>query len=201
MSQRFPFASLLAVAAVLLSGTGLAQAKEPAEGKVEKVRLYVDGAYCMGCSSVLTQALASGGVAGASKISPNAGRGYVIVLGKFDHDDNLSAVAKVVNAADTPHRTQAPPGVALEVFAKLDEASAKKSKEVLAKLPGVDSENSQSDVKRGVISVRLTGEDKVSVKQILAALAQADIEAKVVTGGAKRYIGGEKKEDAATDKE
>jgi len=186
--------SLLLIGSMLLA-TGAAAEETANKAKVDEVRLYVEGAFCSGCAAVLKDVLESGGVKNCSKIAPNGGRGYVIVLGQFRHEDDLSKVAKLVNAADTPHRKQAKPGVALEVFAKVDKETSPTAAKALAGVDGVDSDRSEVDAARGVISVRLTGEKEVSVSTILAALEKSGIEAEVVTSGRGRFILGEKGEE------
>lgn len=168
-------------------------AKPAAQGQKQQVRLHVSGAYCQGCAEVLTEALAQGGVANATKIPANRGRGYVIVLGEIDPAFDLGALAKVVNAADTPHKKQAKPGVALELFASLDDESAEKVRTTLASVKGVDAKLSQVDAETGTISVRLAGSEKVTVAGVIGALKKSAIDAKIVTEGAPAA---EKKPDA-----
>jgi len=157
----------------------------------QQIRLYVEGAFCAGCSSVLTEALADGGLTAHTKVAPNAGKGYVIVSGKFGHDSNLSSLAKLLNDASTPHREQAKPGVMLELFAKLTEADQKKVAAALADIPGVDAEGSKVDAKRGVISVRMTGEGKLTANGLIAQLKKAGIAAEIQSDRVKRVIGKE----------
>jgi hypothetical protein len=155
-------------------------ASKPADAKPQ-VRLFVEGAYCPGCASVLTDALKQGGLKQPSKIAPNRGRGYVIVLGELGHDADLSKVAATVNEALTPHRELAAPGVALELFARLDEKSAAAALKALDGVEGVDAKKSTADAKRGVIGVSLTGKGKVSVSSLVGQLKEAGIEATVKT--------------------
>lgn len=181
-----------------------AQAEEKTERAPapQQVRLYVEGAFCAGCAAVLTDALEEGGLKNVSKISPNVGRGHVIVLGDLAHAADLSPLAKAVNGAATPHRDQAKPGVSLEVFAKLDEKSADKALAALVKVSGVDAKGSKADLERGALSVRLNGEGKLSVEGLLASLKQAGIDAKIVTDGPIKPPGSktEKKVEKKTKK-
>jgi hypothetical protein len=126
--------------------------------------------------------LVQGGVKNPSKVAPNKARGYVIVLGEFGHDADLAPVAKAVLGARTPHRSQAPPGVALELAAKLDDTSAAAAKGALAGLKGVDAKRSTADPKRGIISVQLTGAANLTVKQVLSTLKNSGIDARIVAG-------------------
>jgi len=134
----------------------------------------------MGCAKVLTDALVKGGLKKPSKIAPNRGKGYVIILAEFPYDADLGAVAKKVNQALTPHREQAPPGVSLELYAKLDKQSAQAALTSLSKLKGVDGKRSTANVKRGVISIQLSGSAKISVNDVIAALKKANIDARIV---------------------
>lgn len=153
---------------------------KPAEAKPQ-VRLFVDGAYCMGCAAVLSDALVQGGLKKPSKIAPTRGRGYVIVLGEIGHDADLSKVAAAVNEALTPHRDLAAPGLALELYAELDEKSAAAAIKSLEGVAGVDAKKSSADAQRGLIAVGLTGKGKVSVSGLTAKLKEAGIEARVRT--------------------
>jgi hypothetical protein len=130
----------------------------------------------------LADALVQGGVQNASKIAPNRGRGYVIVLGEIPEDHNLSLLAEAVDSADTPHKAQTHPAVALELIADLDEDSAAKALTILGKIKGVDAEGSSADAKTGVISVKLAGGEKLTVDDVLARLKEGGIAARIVTG-------------------
>jgi hypothetical protein len=86
-------------------------------------------------------------------------------------------MAASVNKAETPHKKQAPPGLALEVVCKLDEKSSAKALETLAKIKGVDAKASTPRPSAGVIEVKLNGEAKVTVKDIVAALTAVGLPA------------------------
>ena len=167
---------LLAVAALALAASASA-ADKPAR----KVRLHVSGAYCQGCAGVLTEVLSQSGVKNASKVPANRGRGHVIVLGELDGDFDLSTLATAIGGAETPHKKQAPPGVALEVVASLNEKSAESALAALAEIKGVDAKASTADVETGVISIKLSGDEKLTVDDVLSALEKADIDAQIVT--------------------
>jgi hypothetical protein len=184
---------------VLISGSafGLNAAEEaPSTAKAgkekkqtaEQVRLYVEGAYCPGCAGVLREALELSGLKKPSKISANGGEGYVIVYGDFAHASDLSKIAIAINGAQTPHKKISKPGVSLELFAKLTDESGAKALKALKKVKGVDAQGSQVDSTRGVIGVRLVGDQPVTVDGIIAALKQDGIEAKVETDTVKRFI-------------
>jgi copper chaperone CopZ len=174
-----PAACLLIAGTVLFAAAG---ADEPAPGKAtQKVRLHVSGAYCQGCAEVLTDALSKAGVKNASKVAANRGRGYVIVLGEIDGDLDLGELAASIDGADTPHKAQARPGVALELFAPLDDESAKAALTALAKIKGVAPKGSKADTNTGTLSVKLAAGQPATVESIIAGLKDAGIEAQVVT--------------------
>ena len=154
----------------------------------EQVRLYVEGAYCPGCAGVLSEALEISGLKKPSKISANSGQGYVIVYGDFAHAADLSKVAIAINGAQTPHKKISKPGVSLELFAKLTEETGAKALKSLEQVKGIDAAGSKVDPKRGVISVRLAGDQPVTVDGIISTLKKDGIEAKVETDTVKRFI-------------
>ena len=84
-----------------------------------------------------------------------------------------------MNAAKTPHREKTPPGLALVLFAKLDKESSKAARKALRKVKGVDGKGTSANAKTGVISAKITGKEKVTVANIVAALKEAGIEARV----------------------
>lgn len=161
----------------LLSLSAVSTAAEP-----ERVRLYVSGAFCAGCAEELRSSLVEGGAKNPSKVAPNRGKGHVIIVAEYAHDADLSPLAKAVVDAETPHRDQSKPGLAVELLAKLDDKTATAAKEVLAKLSGVDAKGSLVDTQRGALSVRLTGQGKVTTAGIIAELKKAGIEARVDAG-------------------
>ena len=89
----------------------------------------------------------------------------------------MAAIGKAVNAAKTPHLEKSPPGVALVLFAKLDKESARAARKALRKVKGVDGKKSRANAKAGVILARISGKEKVTVANILAALKEAGIKA------------------------
>ena len=115
----------------------------------------------------------------ASKIVPNKGKGPVTVTGRISLGIDLAAIAKAVNAAKTPHRKQSPPGATLVLFAKLDAKSAAAITKALAAVKGIDAKGSKADIKKGEISVKITGtgKNKVTVSGILTAMKDAGVEA------------------------
>ena len=118
----------------------------------------------------------------ATKIEANKDEAPVLVTGEIAPDADLVKLATAVNTAKTPHAKQAPPGVALVLFAKLDKESAAAALTALKEVKGVDAKKSQADVENGQISVKLQGIDaaggaKLTLADILTALKDAGIEA------------------------
>ena len=111
----------------------------------------------------------------SSKIVPNKGKGPVTVTGIVASDADLGATAKAVNGAKTPHRSQSPPGFALVVYAKLDKKSAEAATKALGKVKGVDAKGSKADAKKGQVSVKIAGKEKVTITDVLGALKDAGI--------------------------
>lgn len=198
-----PLVGSLVVVGMLLPALAVSEETKEEQAapapKAEQVRLYVEGAFCAGCAGVLDDAISQGGVKKASKVPVNVGRGHVIVLADLAHNADLSQLAKMINAAATPHRSRAKPGVSIEMFAKLDQDSAKTAREALAKIEGVDAEGSQIDAERGVIAIRLTGEKKITVASLTGDLKKAGIDAGVVTDDKAKRILGDKKEKEEKD--
>jgi hypothetical protein len=180
MPRLFALLSLSAVASLAV-GQAADAPKKSAEKPQQKVRLHVNGAYCQGCAEVLTEALAKAGVKNATKLAANRGRGYVIVLGEIDGDLDLGELAATIDGADTPHKAQSKPGVALELFAPLDEASAQTALAALAKVKGVAAKGSKADIGSGTLSVKLAAGQPATVDIIVTALKDAGIDAQVVT--------------------
>ena len=124
-----------------------------------------------------------------SEIEPNGGVAPVPVEGEIEAKADLIKLGTAVNGANTPHAAKSPPGVALVVFGKLDETSAAAALKSLATVQGVDSKGSKADIKKGQISVKLSGADgdyndveegaKLSIADILAVLKEAGVEASI----------------------
>ena len=89
----------------------------------------------------------------------------------------MAAVAKAVNAAYTPHKDQSSPGLTLLLLANLDDESAKTARSAIRKVKGVARKGSGASSKTGAIRVKISGEEKVTITNLLAALKEAGIEA------------------------
>jgi hypothetical protein len=100
---------------------------------------------------------------------------------------DLGKVAKKVNDAETPHRDKGhPPGLSIVLFAKLDKDSAKKAEEAAGKVKGVDSKDTKADAAKGEISVKIKGGDKVTTADLVKALKDVGIEAKLTKDDKKK---------------
>ncbi len=113
------------------------------------------------------------------KLTPNQGKGPVEVVGEVAENVDLGKIAKAVNQANTPHRTQAAPGLAVVLFAELNEESAKGAVTALGKVKGVDGKSCRADTKKGELSVKLAGASKVTIGDLQAALKGAGVEASI----------------------
>ena len=65
------------------------------------------------------------------------------------------------------------------LFAKLDKESTVAARKALAKVKGISRKGTRANVKKGQISVKISGETKISTAAILAALKDAGIEASI----------------------
>jgi len=86
-----------------------------------------------------------------------------------------------VNRAQTPHREKVPPTLTLVLFADLDAESASTALAACRKIEGVDGRACQADAKTGEIQLRISGEEKVTVAQILTAMTDAGIKAQTTS--------------------
>ena len=93
---------------------------------------------------------------------------------------DLGQAAKV-NRAQTPHREKVPPTLTLVLFADLDAESASTALAACRKIEGVDGRACQADAKTGEIQLRISGEEKVTVAQILTAMTDAGIKAQTTS--------------------
>ncbi|MGH3452294.1 MAG: hypothetical protein ACRDQW_16560 [Haloechinothrix sp.] len=109
------------------------------------------------------------------------GRGPVAIQVELEKDADLAKPAKAVSGAATPHREKVAPALALVVFAKegLEKEDAQAARKALRGLKGVDTKRSRVNAKTGEISVAISGEEKVTAAQILAALKKAGIDARL----------------------
>ena len=137
---------VLAVAVSIgISSAAIAAEKEKEKEKAtaihQVISFDIDGVFCARCAKVLTNALQKENVAIAS-LRPNRGVGPVRTSAKIPAKADLGAIAKSINTANTPHKSQSPPGLAVVLSAKLDKESAEKAVEALGKVEGVDAKGS-----------------------------------------------------------
>ena len=145
----------------------------------QKVSLDVFGTVCQGCAKELTSALNDSGINKVGKLVPNKGKGPVRIIGELQATADLAKMARMVIEANTPHKSQSPPGLAVVLFAKLDKKSARQARQSLRKLKGVDAKQTSVNARKGEISARINGKEKVSVSTMLAALKDAGINASI----------------------
>lgn len=152
--------------AVALSGTlnsqSTGQQKDPPARKpgenTQKLTIDVAGADTSASADMLADAMNDAGLKVQGKLKPGAAIARTVVVAR--EDACLATAATKVNAVKTTNREQAPPGISLVLFAKLDEKSAAKAKEALGKHKGIDVAASKTDVPKGEIIAKLTGESK-----------------------------------------
>lgn len=126
-----------------------------------------------------------GGVLKSTKIAPNQGKRFSIVTCDLSPDANLSALAKLVNGADTPHRDEVKPGLMVELLADLGDKKPDTVQKMLGSVDGIDGANSRVFAKRGVIAVKLSGGPKLTLDDILTSLDKAGIKARLAEIPAK----------------
>lgn len=121
------------------------------------------------------ESLEEAGLKNIGKILPNKGKGPVSITADIAQDADLAAIAKKVNAAETPHRKESPPRFTLVVFApKLASFNDRKTAiDSLGQVKGVDAKKTR--ILKGRIFVRITEKGKVTTAKILAALKKAKI--------------------------
>ncbi len=177
----------LLVLAVAFSIGILSAAIAAEKDKRQQISFNVYGVVCPGCARVLTSAFQKGKVVSTGGfLRPNKGQGPVRISATIAAEADLGKVAKAINTANTPHKSESPPGLSVVLFAKLDKESAKKAVGALGKVEGVDAKRSTTDAKKGEISVRISGEKKVTLAGILDALRDAKIDANASKASSKK---------------
>ena len=105
----------------------------------------------------MSRALVQGKFELDGRVKPNQGKPQRLV-GKIAKDADLGALARAVNGATTPHRSQSPPALSLVLSGKkLDDDKSKEVVKALGKIKGVDAKGSRVNAKKGEILVKLTG--------------------------------------------
>jgi len=178
--------------AVAFSIVILGTANGADKGKHRKICFDTSGVVCPICGEYLAIAFQKhkvlltsghdsypfGGERGGYGPRANGGKKPVRSNATILSGTDLGKLAKSVSMADTPHKSQKPPTLSLVLSARLDEESADVAEEALGKLDGVDKKNTKASDKYNEISVRFTGDAKVTVDDILDALKAAKINAK-----------------------
>jgi hypothetical protein len=124
----------------------------------------------------LTAALVQGGATIEGKLKPNK-LGPSAVIASIAADADLAKLAAKVNACNTPHKGKKAPGVALVLFAKLDDKSSAAATKALGSVDGIDGKGSAADAKAGTISAKISGSGSVTVAGVQKALAGAGVKA------------------------
>jgi hypothetical protein len=114
------------------------------------------------------------------KLNPTMSATPARTVAEGDKDVDLGKVADKVNKAETPHRDKGhPPALSVVLFAKLDKDSAKKAEEAAGKIKGIDAKETKANAEKGEVSVRIKGSDKVTTDDLIKALKDVGIEAKL----------------------
>ena len=163
---------------VAVCSTALGSMAQGAE-RPQKVSLDVFGTVCQGCANELTSALNDSGIKKVGKLIPNKGKGPVRITGELLATADLAKIAWTVIEANTPHKSQSPPGLAVVFFAKPNTLSEGQAQQAFRNLKGIDAKDTNVNVTKGEISARINGKEKVSVSTMLAALKDAGITASI----------------------
>ncbi len=110
------------------------------------------------------------------KIAPNKAAASRTVA-EGDKDVDLAAAAAKVADAQTPHRADKAPNLAVTLFAKMDKDKAKAAEEELGKVKGVDAKETKANAEKGEISVRFKGDKGPKAADLLDAAKKAGVEA------------------------
>lgn len=183
----------LAFAAVLLLVVGVCMAQQETTQKASQagsekdksksgqpLTLAIEGVECGNCARVLTAALSECNIQLQGKLTPNKD-GPSQVAATCSKDCDLGACAAKVNEAQTPHRSAQKPGLALVVFAKLDNQNIKDAEMACRKIKGADPEGCKADATKGQVCVKLDGSQKVTAEDITKALKDAGIDARLAS--------------------
>jgi len=110
------------------------------------------------------------------KLKPNKD-GPSAVIVEIAGDADLAKLAAAVNDCDRPHKKKVASGLALVLFAELNDDSAAAATKALGKVDGVDAAGSSADAKAGTVSAKLSGSAKLTVADIQKALDGAGVKA------------------------
>lgn len=136
--------------------------------EAKKVTLNISGVECGGCAKALGTELEGAGLKLEGKLLPSKASPSRIVATAAEDLDLGGVAAKLAKVAK-PHK-DVPGALSVVLFAKFDKASGKKAEEALAKVAGVDKKGIVLDEKKGEISVKLAGGEKVTAMSLVDAL-------------------------------
>jgi hypothetical protein len=158
--------------------------KRPVQKVEEEITLDVHGVTTNEMAKELSLALSQHGIYAAIKPGNEAPfRCMVKVDSKLDLGSAGQAVMKVAGSGSPTV------GLDLVLFGKWDRAGNDKAKEALAKLKGVDANQSLFDADKGEIAIRIVGGAKVSADEIQRALKTAGIVTKLIPASASHPAG------------
>jgi hypothetical protein len=173
---------VFSVALVSICAVGIAQEKKKQEagrteqGQQTELTLKIEGVECQNCSRVLSETLQGTPLKVTGSITPNTS-GPTEVRATCPQNCDLGDAAAKVNKAATPHRDRVPPSLALVIFANLDDQSAKSAMTACQKISGVSGKDCQASAEADEIQIRISGDRKVTVEQILTAMKDAGVNA------------------------
>lgn len=123
----------------------------------------------------MTAVLVQGGAKLDGKVKPSK-KGPSAVTAEIAADADLAKLAAAVNSCNTPHKKKVPPGVALVLYCELNDDTSAAALNALGKLDGI-AKDASADAKTQMISVKLSGEGKVTLADIHKALDGAGVKA------------------------
>jgi hypothetical protein len=145
--------------------------------KKEMVTLEIRGADCQKDAASLDAALAMHAI--RAKLQPSTEKPNQVEV-SINRNMDLGAVGEAVMKTNTQDKAKYPPSLDLVLYGKFDKDSAKKATEALAKVKGVDAQNSSANISAGELNIRLNGRAKVSANQLYRAHHDAGIQTQFV---------------------
>ena len=153
--------------------------------KFEMLTLNVQGVDTADCAKLISKTLTDAGLKEVSDIKPDA-KAPVSLHAMAPVEGDLGAIAAKVNKAETKNHKTSPPALYLELFSKLDAKSTESCLAACKKIDGVDAKGCKCDSAAGTIMLKISGDKKVTVPQIISALKQAGVTAQVAKLDSKK---------------
>lgn len=187
MNNRFAMLSLALMGCLAMASVGLS-ADKPTRHSMNNapsmttkpsmarqwVTFDVRGAESDEAARLLANTLETQGL--RASIRESKGKPYRLTV-SIDRSLDLGAIGKAVMSANTPQKAQSAPSLDLVFFAPLTNENAQKATQKLASIQGVDAKNSRADVRKGELSVRIDGGQRVTADDIYNAIRGAGINA------------------------